>query len=359
MFNMTKEKKASGSQSTSELAIKDLCKSYDGTSVVNNVNLDIPQGNIFTLLGPSGGGKTTTLRMIAGFEKPDSGLISIGGEITYDASTFVSPEHRKVGMVFQDYALFPHLNVYKNVSFGVNPNSETFSTIDALLETIGISELKNRMPYELSGGQQQRVALARALAPKPRIVALDEPFSNLDTELRQRVRNEIRQIIKNANVTTIFVTHDQDEAFAMADTVGIMLQNTLAQVGTPQQVYADPESLDVAKFLGDVNIIEGRATGNIGQCDLGKLTLTKKFGHDEKIVIAIKPESIRLHSESADAIRAKIVSVKFRGTYKTVDLALPSGKILTSNMGIHINAEQDADVAINVNSIVSAFPKQA
>jgi iron(III) transport system ATP-binding protein len=347
---------SSKSNSPSTLTIENLCKSFDGTNVVNNVSFEIPDGHIFTLLGPSGGGKTTTLRMIAGFEKPDSGTISIGGKIASNESIFLSPENRKVGMVFQDYALFPHLNVYKNVSFGVQSNTQNFSGIDSILETIGIASLKHRMPHQLSGGQQQRVALARALAPNPSIIALDEPFSNLDTELRQHVRNEIRQILKNANVTTIFVTHDQDEAFAMSDTVGIMLENNLVQTGTPHEIYTAPESIEVARFLGDINVLEGTANSSIGECELGKVLLSETFGDHQKVNIVIRPESIRLNNDSNESVMARIISVEFRGTYKTVELALPSGQTLTSIMGIHIDATVGAEVPVSVNSTVSAFP---
>ena len=231
-------------------------KAFAECRAVDGVNLDIETGEIMALLGPSGCGKTTMLRLLAGFERPDQGCIQLDGEIIAGGRTFLPPEKRRLGMVFQDYALFPHLSVRGNVAYALGRRGDR-SRVDEVLELVGLGELAERAPHELSGGQQQRVALARALAGTPSAVLLDEPFSGLDAALRARVRGEVREILRRAGVTALFVTHDQEEALSLADRVAVMCDGRIAQVGTPEEVYGRPESRWVAEFLGEADVLPG------------------------------------------------------------------------------------------------------
>ena len=223
-------------------------RSYGPVRAVKDLGLAVTRGEILALLGPSGCGKTTTLRLIAGFEPPDSGTVEVGGRTVAGPGTNVPPEKRRVGMVFQDYALFPHLSVEQNVSYGL-PNWKK-GRVEEVLALTHLVGLGGRMPHELSGGQQQRVALARALAPEPAVVLLDEPFSNLDASLRIRVRSEMREILRDAGATAVFVTHDQEEAFAVADRVVIIDRGKVQQVGSPDAILRAPANAFVADFIG-------------------------------------------------------------------------------------------------------------
>ncbi|MEM7538769.1 MAG: ABC transporter ATP-binding protein, partial [Chloroflexota bacterium] len=230
-------------------------KNYGQTHAVIDLDLIIPQSAIAVLLGHSGCGKTTTLRLIAGLEKPDTGDIWIGEQQVSGSHVWVSATNRQIGMVFQDYALFPHLTVAQNIGFGI-PNLKAAARrmrIADLLDLVGLMGMEDRYPHQLSGGQQQRVALARALAPSPNVMLLDEPFSNLDASLRQAMREEVRSILHEAEVTTVFVTHDQEEALRLADELVVMKNGRVLQSGAPEYVYRYPTSLEVAQFLGEVN----------------------------------------------------------------------------------------------------------
>jgi iron(III) transport system ATP-binding protein len=215
----------------------DVCKSFGAVRAVDRVALRLPPGLLLALLGPSGCGKTTMLRLLAGFETPDAGTIEIGGQRVFGAGINLPPERRRVGMVFQDYALFPHLDVARNIAFGVPRGPDRGRRIVEALRLVGLDGYQERMPHELSGGQQQRVALARALAPRPDLLLLDEPFSNLDAALRAQVRGEVRQILAAADATAIMVTHDQEEALSLADQVAVMQEGTVVQVASPFDLY--------------------------------------------------------------------------------------------------------------------------
>ncbi|GIV97167.1 MAG: hypothetical protein KatS3mg057_1824 [Herpetosiphonaceae bacterium] len=217
-----------------------ISKRYGTVQAVREVTLALERGQFLALLGPSGCGKTTTLRLLAGFEIPDSGEIAIGGQKVSAPGLFIPPERRRIGMVFQDYALFPHMNVERNIAYGLSRGPEQAARIQEVLELVGLVGLEKRMPHELSGGQQQRVALARALAARPEVVLLDEPFSNLDTGLRVRVRAEVREILARAGATAVFVTHDQEEALSLADQVAVMLNGQLVQCASPEEVLSPP-----------------------------------------------------------------------------------------------------------------------
>ena len=349
---------ASVAVNASALAVscRALTKRFGAATAVRDVSFDVPRGTLMALLGPSGGGKTTALRMIAGFEAPDAGTIEIDGTLVAGAGALVPPERRRVGMVFQDYALFPHLSVRGNVAFGLNKGTDRDRRVADVLDMVGLDGIGERMPNELSGGQQQRVALARALAPQPAVVLLDEPFSNLDASLRGRVRAEVQQILSDAETAAIFVTHDQDEAFGLADHVGIMLDSTIVQTGTAEQVYLNPASLSVAMFLGEENILDGIADGGYVTSELGRLPLSDPDTAPGPVKIAVRPESVRLHPDSGTSVSAEVVGLEFRGIYKLVRVRLPSGITLSAVMGVHIPAPVGETVQVAVNAPVSAFP---
>ncbi len=351
-----RERTTQGDSLTPAVRVNGLTKSYGETPAVCGASFEVARGRLFALLGPSGGGKTTTLRLIAGFESPDAGIVEIDGQVVATPDKFTPPERRRVGMVFQDYALFPHLNVRQNIAFGVPRSRHRDQTVYDVLDLVGLSSVALRMPHQLSGGQQQRVALARALAPNPSVVLLDEPFSNLDAALRQRVRNQVRHILLQANTTAIFVTHDQDEAFGLADTVGIMLDNSLIQTAAPEDIYLYPASLAVAEFLGETNVLDGDFADSRVHCALGTLPVGGAHPPNGPVKVSVRPETVRLRPEIGPSAETIITSIEFRGVYKVVTVRLASGQELTAIMGLHIDAELGESVAIGVNSFVAAFP---
>ncbi len=238
-------------------------KQWSPTVTVGPLSLDIPRGEILTLLGPSGSGKTTVLRLLAGFEAPDAGRIVVGGEDV----TAVPPARRRCGMVFQHYALFPHLDVGDNVAFGLADRGTHTAKVANVLGLVGLQGFERRRVQELSGGQQQRVALARALAPEPQMLLLDEPLSNLDPALRERTRRELRALIKRVGITSVFVTHEQEEAFDLGDRVAVLGSGRLEQLATPDELYEHPTSLFVATFVGRANVLRGRGARALGGAD--------------------------------------------------------------------------------------------
>jgi iron(III) transport system ATP-binding protein len=278
---------------TEALDCHNLSKAFNGKVVLEDVTLNVQAGEFLTLLGPSGCGKTTTLRLIAGFEWPDSGTIDINGKPVANGTVRVPPEERRVGMVFQEYALFPHLDVADNIAFGLQGTKDKKQRrVDELLAFVGLTGLGERRPHELSGGQQQRIALARALAPKPTILLLDEPFSNLDATLRAQVRSEVRTILKQAGITCVFVTHDQEEALSLADKIAVIFDGKTAQVGDPQQTYQHPNSREVAAFVGEANFLPAEASGDVAACALGDIPLIEPM--QGAVDLLIRPEMIRL-----------------------------------------------------------------
>ncbi len=262
------------------LQLEGVTKQFSGTvtPAVDTVSLTLEQGDILSFLGPSGCGKTTLLRLIAGFESPQLGTVKIAGQTVAGSGSWLPPEQRNVGMVFQDYALFPHLSVGKNVAFGLHsekkPPLEIKKRVAQVLKLVGLEGLENRYPHQISGGQQQRVALARALAPHPALVLLDEPLSNLDVQVRLRLRQELRDILKAAGTSAVFVTHDQEEALSISDVVAVMRQGKLEQLDTPEAIYQQPASRFVAEFVTQANFLPARRQGNLWTTEIGNFDLT-------------------------------------------------------------------------------------
>jgi iron(III) transport system ATP-binding protein len=306
------------------LELRGLHKSFGEVEAVAGIDLHVEAGGICALLGPSGCGKTTALRLIAGLERPDSGSIALGGRELSGSAGFVPPEKRRIGMVFQDYALFPHLDVAGNVGYGLGRAADP-SRIAEVLALVGLEGVAGRPVHELSGGQQQRVALARALAPTPALVLLDEPFSNLDAALRERLREEVREIIHAAGVTALFVTHDQAEALSIAERVAVMREGRIEQAGTPEEVYFRPDSRWVAGFLGEIEILPGRAGEGHVEHELGRTPVGEQ--PDGDVDVLIRPESIAIGMTGpADAVQAEVIDRRFYGHDQLVQLRLRSGR---------------------------------
>jgi iron(III) transport system ATP-binding protein len=305
-----------------------LNKSFGGQAVVRDLSLTVEAGQILALLGPSGCGKTTTLRLIAGFEQLDSGRIEIGGAVVADGRFHLPPEKRRAGMVFQDYAIFPHLDVGRNVAFGLGRGADNALRAESMLAFVGLAGLGRQMPYELSGGQQQRVALARALAPGPAVLLLDEPFSNLDTALRQQVRVEVRQLLKQSGATAIFVTHDQEEALFIGDQVAVMNSGHLEQVGPPTEIFHRPQSRFVAGFIGHTDFLPGVMTADGLDSPLGRLPAPPSDTPGMAVDIALRPDDVTF--ERAQPGNGRIVGRRFLGIATIFEIALDSGPRLHS-----------------------------
>ena len=284
-------------------------KRFGETIAVADASLRVERGELVALLGPSGCGKTTLLRLIAGFETPDGGTISVAGRAVAGSGTWVAPEARRVGMVFQDYALFPHLTVAGNVGFGL-PRRDRAGRVPELVSIVGLSGLERRYPHELSGGQQQRVALARALAPSPELVLLDEPWSNVDPFLRETLRTEVAEIIRPLGVTVLLVTHDREEAFSLADRVALMRDGTIVQEGTAEELYFSPASRWAAEFVGAANVLVGRVVGERIETAIGAFPANgAKSRADAQLLV--RPELLELEP-TADG-PAEVVAREFRG----------------------------------------------
>ncbi len=280
----------------SRIACKGIWKSFGNTRVLEGLDLEVPDGAVVTVLGASGSGKTTLLRLIAGFERPDSGTILIDDEVVDSARHFVAPERRRIGYVAQEGDLFPHLTVARNIGFGLARRERTSGRIEELLELVGLKGLGGRYPHELSGGQQQRVALARALAPHPRVVLLDEPFSSLDASLRASLRFDVMRILREQRATTVFVTHDQAEALSVADLVGIMSGGRIRQFAPPEELYSRPIDPTVAQFLGEANLLRGRAARGAVETALGTLPLGdgNRSSLVGPVLVLVRPEQISI-----------------------------------------------------------------
>ncbi|HSM44894.1 MAG TPA: ABC transporter ATP-binding protein, partial [Acidimicrobiia bacterium] len=315
---------------------------------LDGFNIDVHAGHVMTLLGPSGSGKTTALRLVAGFDRPDHGSIEVGGVVVADESTFVPPENRRVGMVFQDYALFPHMTVARNVGYGVDRDIRR-QRVAETLDLVGLDGKEQRLPHELSGGEQQRVALARALAPEPSVILLDEPFSNLDAALRTRVRTEVADILRTAGTTAVFVTHDQEEALSTSDFVAVMRAGQVIQAARPTDLYHDPIDEWVASFLGDADFFGGQAASGRVTTPVGVFPTELKGS----VRVMIRPESVVLSpNETGTAV---VRQRQFFGHDQLVTVALKEGQEIRARLGPTPYLEPGDPVSVSVRR-ATTFP---
>ncbi|MBT8361280.1 MAG: ABC transporter ATP-binding protein [Desulfobacterales bacterium] len=345
------------------LMVNQVYKSFDQNDVVKDVSLELNNGEIGCLLGPSGCGKTTLLRIIAGFETVQQGVVTIADRDVSSKTIMIPPEQRNIGMVFQDYALFPHLSVAENIAFGLKQGSRRSKQkiIERLLELVGLETSGKSYPHELSGGQQQRVALARALAPEPKLLLLDEPFSNLDVTLREKLTVEVRDILKIAGITALMVTHNQYEAFSVADSVGVIFNGSISQWDSAYNIYHEPKTLEVATFVGDGSILKGRVTGaNQISCGLGELNgdLSLPCENGCQVDLLVRPEDV-LHDDSSK-VSAKVIHKSFRGPNILYKLELPNTETCLALVSSHHNHQLGENIGIvpEVDNLV-VFPSEA
>jgi spermidine/putrescine ABC transporter ATP-binding subunit len=347
------------------LRLENVSKKFGSVVAVDDVSLHVSAGEFLTLLGPSGCGKTTTLRMIAGFETATAGRIMLGDRDI----TQLPPQRRGIGMVFQNYALFPHLNVFENVAFGLRAGkvdkARTAERVKSALELVGMSHLAKRRVQDLSGGQQQRVAVARALAPEPRLILLDEPLSNLDATMRERTRSEMRALLKRLGITAIFVTHDQEEAFALSDRIAVMNAGRLQQVGGAEQLYNQPVNLFVAGFMGRANLLRatiGSMQGDRVSCEVPggtHIIAIPVGGHlhpGQKVRVLLRPETLTLLARGAPQHAGDIGGVvadrRYAGAHTYYHIKLPEDEIVVegsprdARVGepVHVRVAQDARI---------------
>jgi iron(III) transport system ATP-binding protein len=327
------------------IATKGLMKRFGHVAALDGFDLEVQGGQTLTLLGPSGCGKTTALRVIAGFERPDAGVVAVGGVEVAGPGLHIPPEKRRVGMVFQDYALFPHMTVAANVAYGLVKKhgiKANRSRVGEVLELVGLTGTERRLPHELSGGQQQRVALARALAPRPAVIVLDEPLSNLDASLRQRVRRELKAILQEARATALFVTHDQEEALSLSDLVAVMREGRVVQVATPPQLYRAPADPWVAGFLGDADFVPAYATNREVETVVG----TFPTRHEGPVLVMFRPEQVLVAPQhDGDAI---VVSREYFGHDQLVTVVLADQSRIRSRLGPTPDLQPGERVAVKI-----------
>lgn len=336
-----------------KLTIRKLSKSFDSTATLEGLDLDLKEKELLAILGSSGVGKSTLLRLIAGFEEPDQGEISLSGELISRPGRVLAPEKRNIGIVPQSAALFPHLTVSQNIAFGLAKKDS--ARVRELLELIEMTEFADRKPALLSGGQQQRVALARALAPKPELVLLDEPFAALDAELRERLREDVKRILKTEGATAILVTHDQEEALSLADRVAVLRGGKIVQIGTPNEIYNAPVDVGIATFLGDAVVVEGKVEDGKVLTDLGKLTALNHVENGQVGKVAIRSENFYLQpNPNGDS---KVIGRSFFGHDAVLEVQTPKLTIRARSNG-PFAPEVGMRVTVWVRGSVNFYPAE-
>jgi iron(III) transport system ATP-binding protein len=347
------------------LSVRALAKAFGDHRVLKDLDLDVAAGSLTAVLGPSGCGKTTLLRLIAGFERADLGTITLAGLDVSGPGVHVSPEHRRVGFVAQEGALFPHLSVSANVGFGLTRTARRAGRVEQMLELVGLSELGDRHPHELSGGEQQRIALARALAPEPELIVLDEPFNALDAGLRTGVRTQLRAALARAGATALLVTHDQEEALSLADQVAVMRDGRIAQCADPQTLYNDPVDIELARFLGQAIVLPASVEGKIANCTLGALPVRPSAPDadaDGPATVMIRPEQVAWHPAAPELSdeAARVLAVTYYGHDATLRLSMGSphgpAEILARTPG-HRAPQVGDRVTLTVEGSVVAYPR--
>jgi len=336
------------------IEIDNLNLSFRNKQIIRDVSFTVSENEIVCLLGPSGCGKTTLLRLIAGLELPDSGTVSVGGQIVSGNKIHVEPHMRGIGFLFQDYALFPHLTVAQNIGWGLSGinKSEASLKINTLLKQISMEDHEKKYPHELSGGEQQRVALARAQAPNPRLLLLDEPFSGLDTTLRNTIREETSRILRDGNITAIVVTHDPEEAMLLADRIILMRSGKVVQTGSPEELYSAPTDQFTVKFFGDVNSLDGFIEDDLVCTEFGKFS-NNQFSNGSKVNVLIRPEALSLSQKPfarTEQIKVAVHQVRYAGKVSYVWIRL----LDNSSAQNLIIAKQEIQFRPNIGDILYA-----
>ena len=348
------------------LSVAGLSKAFGDSPVLVDLDLEVAAGSLTAVLGPSGCGKTTLLRLLGGFERADSGAIRLGERLLRGPGTHLAPERREIGFVPQEGALFPHLDVAANVGFGLPRAERRGGRVGELLRLVDLDGLGGRFPHQLSGGQQQRVALARALAPEPGLVLLDEPFDALDAGLRAQVRGEVREALRAAGATALLVTHDQEEALSLADTVAVMRGGRIVQVADPRTLYRDPVDADVAAFVGEAVLLEGRQDGRRAETAIGRLpTRGASVADGGAVTLMLRPEQILCAEPGGTGDRGgplgRVLSTAFYGHDATARIALdqPHGREIVARAAGHLLPAVGDRVEIAVEGTALAYPAAA
>jgi iron(III) transport system ATP-binding protein len=331
------------------LVLDEVGKRYGAVVAAQGLTLEAAPGELLTLIGPSGCGKSTTLRLVAGLERPDAGTIRIAGDVVANRRHWQPPERRRVGLVFQDHALFPHLTVTDNIAFGLDklPRSSRQARVGEVLDLVRLTHLASRYPHELSGGEQQRVALARALAPKPAVILLDEPFSSLDENLRAQVRSDTVAVLRDTGTTAMLVTHDQTEALAVGDRVVVMRGGVIEQVDTPQRVFESPATRFVASFMGEADFLPAHVHDALLSCEIGVVSTVPGWAHsDADVDVVLRPHEVALAVDPASP--ARVVAVEYHGAFVLHTVMLGSGRTLRSWQPHSVRHPVDTHVAVTV-----------
>jgi len=366
--SLSDETDAVAEDASTVLSIDEVSRVFGAECAVDTLSLSVRDGELLTLLGPSGCGKTTTLRLIAGLERPDAGRIEIDGRSVAGPDRMLPPEQRDVGLVFQDFALFPHMTAAENVAFGIDewPADERRERVSELLSLVGLEDQRESEPAELSGGQQQRIALARALAPEPDLLLLDEPFSNLDVDLRVRMREEVRRIIKETGVTAISVTHDQEEALSISDRVAVMHEGTIEQIGTPETVFQQPTSRFVATFLGHATFLSGTIHGDEVRTEIETIARERVHGLDPAydhatIDVLVRPDDLRARPVDADhEANGRVTYQRYLGPSVLYRVTLESGETVECMHNHSDDVTLDEPVAVDLvaDHDLAWFPRE-